>query len=149
MPGDTVSGSFCWNISDTLEFGLPCEWTMRIDTEFPKGDFFRPWYDKQYRRIIERRNGSFYRHTVTGRIRSGTISPEKWKIGVDVREDFSFILPEDMAYGEFDVKMIVNRATYLPNRRLSDYLRNNDSLSGPVVGRILIGKGKREENALF
>ncbi|MBN2185758.1 MAG: hypothetical protein JW746_10590 [Candidatus Krumholzibacteriota bacterium] len=149
LPGDTLSGSFCWNLPDTIEFGLPYEWTMRIDTEFPKGGFFMPWYGKQYRRIIERRNNTFYRFTANGRIRSGTVTPERWQSGVDIREDFDLVLPDSIAFGGFEVRIAVQRAAYLPNRRISDYLRNNDSLSGPVIGIIQIGKRTRMDNSLL
>lgn len=140
MPGDTVSGWFCWNISENVEFGFPLEWTMRLDTKFPEGNFYRPWYDKQYRRIIERKKGIFYRYTATGRLKSGLTFPDQWKAGDTVRQLFSFRLPDNMAYGKYKIRLIVRRASCLQNRRVSDYLRNRDSLYGALVGTVTIGK---------
>lgn len=136
-PGDTLSGSFCWS-SNGVGFGLPYEWFIRLDTGYAKGPFFRRWYDKQYRRIVERRRGELYRYTVTGPVVSGYSFPDQWNGAGRAGQDFSLVIPAGMAGGEYEVKAGVRRVPYLQNKRISDYLRNSDSLRGASAGKITI-----------
>ncbi len=136
--GDTITGSLCWHVGGTIRFGLPVEWTIRLDTEFPTGPFFRPWYSKLYRRRIERRGGVLYRLTRTYRVVSGIAQPDQWGAGDAVRQDFSLVIPREMAPGGYEIKVAVHRAAYLPNRTIRDYFINDDSLDGETVAGITI-----------
>lgn len=136
--GDTITGSVCWRVAGTIEFGLPVEWTIRLDTEFPTGPFFRPWYGKLYRRRIERQGGVLYRLTRTYRVVSGIAQPDQWGTGAAVRQEFSLVIPRGMAPGDYEVKVSVRRAAYIPNRTIHDYFVNEDSLDGETVAGITI-----------
>ncbi len=136
VAGDTVRGIFCWNAGESYKPGLPCSWNLRLDRDYPQGGLYRPWYDKQYRRIVERKKGTFYRYTAGGMIRSGSTMPERWGTGEDSGQRLFFVLPDNIAPGRYDLGLIVRRETYLPNRMIKDYLRNRDSLSGTLIGRI-------------
>lgn len=136
--GDTVTGSLCWRVAGKIPFGLPVEWTIRLDTDFPTGPFFRPWYGKLYRRRIERRGGVLYRLTRTYRVVSGIAQPDQWGTENTVRQDFSLVIPREMAPGGYEIKVAVRRAAYLPNRTIRDYFINDDSLDGETVADITI-----------
>lgn len=137
-PGDTLSGSFCWRAGMELPFKSPIAWTVRMDTDTPQGALFRPWYSKQYRRIIERRNGVRYRFTRFGRLMSGCTYPDQWEKGSHVRQDFAFALPGDLAPGRYEVRLKVRKIPFLPNTTISDYLTDDDSFKGELIGVLWI-----------
>jgi hypothetical protein len=146
-PGDTLRGSFCWRASDTVSFGLPLELTIRIDTDFPRGRWYREWYGKQYRRTAERRRGVFFRYTWNERLRSGFSCPDRWGAGEPVRQEFSLVLSRWMAPGRYDIRVKIRRVPYLPNRRLADYLSNDDSMQGIPAGTIAVGSLSSDQSA--
>ena len=137
-PGDTLKGHFCWRLHRDLTFGLPIEWTLRIDTDFPMGPFYRDWYGKQYRRRIERREQRFYRYTRSGSINSGFSMPDQWSPGKSYRQDFAIPLSRWLASGSYEIRVSIHRLSYLPNRRASDYLLNEDSFHGELAGNLRI-----------
>ncbi len=142
--GDMLTGFFCWKRSGEIEFGLPVEWTVRLDTGFPMGAWYRPWYGKQYRRHIESRSGKRYRFSASGLLLSGYTFPDQWDASGAVRQDFSFPLPPSLSPGMYEFRVTVRRLTYLPNRRISDYLRNEDLYYGEPVGLIHVeSRGRR------
>jgi hypothetical protein len=136
--GDTLSGHFCWVGEPKPAFGFPLDVIVRIETPFPKGRLYGDWYAKQYRRIIERRRGAFYRCTWRIRLMSGAVYPDLWETGKVVRQDFALRLPASIAPGPYEVRVMVMRAPYLENRRAADYLSNDDSLQGVPVGMIYL-----------
>ena len=140
VAGDSLEGSFCWRVPEGRRFGLPLEWTVRLDTEYPKSFFFGKWYSKQYRRVVERRNGVFYRWTTRGRIMSGTAFPDQWPVNTVVRQDFAIKLPDNLAPGEYSIHVTVRDVPYIDNRTIYDYLRNEDSFSGLHVADIVIAE---------
>lgn len=146
-PGDTLRGYFCWRLQHDLAFGMPLEWTVRIERDFPKGPFYRRWYSKQYRRRVERREEQFYRYTVSGSIHSGFTTPDQWSPGIGHRQDFQIPISAWLAPGVYEVRASVSRLSYLPNRSISDYLLNEDSLHGEAVGSLEIGSRSSEDNA--
>ena len=136
--GDTLRGQFCWKTSQHLTFGLPLDVIVRIDTEYPKGGWYRQWYSKQYRRFVERRDSRFYRFTWSERLMSGFAYPDQWEPGRVVRQDFSLPLSPWMAPGTYEVRIKVMRRPYLANRSISDYLSNDDSLQGVAVAEVIL-----------
>ncbi|HEY5132613.1 MAG TPA: hypothetical protein VII85_02905, partial [Candidatus Krumholzibacteriaceae bacterium] len=146
-PGDTLRGNFCWKASGDIPFGLPIEAVIRIDTPFPKGRLYREWYGKQYRRIVERRSGCFWRLTWQSRLMSGCAYPDMWETGRAVRQDFSLPLSRALAPGAYELRVKVRRVPYLANRYVRDYLSNDDSLQGLPVGMIYI-QGHISDGAL-
>ncbi len=136
--GDTLAGHFCWKAMRRADFGLPLDVIVRIDAAFPKGALYRDWYGKQYRRIIERRAGAYYRFTWRTRLMSGPAYPDMWEDGRAARQDFALPLPASIAPGPYEVRVKVIRAAYLENRSVADYLSNDDSLQGVPVGMIYL-----------
>ena len=136
--GDTLAGHFCWTALRKASFGLPLDVIIRIDAVFPRGAFYREWYGKQYRRIIERRGGGYYRFTWRTRLMSGPAYPDMWEAGRSARQDFALPLPASIMPGPYEVRVKVIRAPYLENRRVADYLSNDDSLQGVPVGMIYL-----------
>lgn len=141
QPGDTIRGHFCWFARARVPFGLPLDVVVRIDTPFPKGRLYAPWYGKQYRRIMERRNSRFYRSTWTSRVASGFSQPDQWVSGRVVRQDFALPLSAYAAPGDYELYVRVVRTPYLMNRTIADYLSNDDSRQGVPVGMIRVGGG--------
>ena len=142
VPGDTVRMSICWSVEGRQDFGLPLELTIRLDGDFPKGQFYRHWYGKQYRRIIERKNGVLYRYTLRRRLMSGPSFPYDWDVGERVREDLVFPLSRWLAPGEYDVRVDLHRLPYLENRRLADFFLNEDSIYGKKVLSVRVKKAR-------
>ncbi len=136
--GGSLHGSFCWRIPAVRRFGLPLEWTVRLDTEFPEGIFYGSWYDKQYRRTVERRRGVFYRWTARGRMMSGTAFPDQWPVTAVVEQDFEIRLPDNLAPGKYSVSVMVREVPYIENRTIFDYFSNRDSFSGRRVSDLVI-----------
>ena len=139
-PGDTLRGHFCWSVDRELEFGLPYQWTIRLDCEFPKGPFYRYWYGKQYRRRIERDAGIFYRFTYSERLVSGNEQPDRWDPEKTVRQDYEIPVTEWLREGTCVMRVSVRRLSYLPNRTIGDYLLNEDSFHGVQFGSLRIGR---------
>ena len=140
-PGDTLRGRFCWSTDREIEFGLPFEWTIRMDAEFPKGPFYRHWYGKQYRRHIERDADTFYRFTYSGRLASGNEQPDQWDPGRSVRQDFAIPVTEWLREGSYVMRVSLRRMSYLPNRTIGDYFLNEDSFCGVPFGSLRIVRG--------
>lgn len=136
--GDTLTGHVCWKATRKESFGLPLDVIIRVDAAFPRGAFYRDWFGKQYRRIVERRGGGYYRFTWRTRLMSGPAYPDMWEEGRAVRQDFSLPLPASIVPGPFEVRVKVIRAPYLENRSVADYLSNDDSLQGVPVGMIYL-----------
>lgn len=138
--GDTLRVNFCWLLEEPVAFGLPFYWTLRLDTDFPRGSFYRDWYGKQYRRVVERRDGVYYRYTAAGRIISGTALPDRWPAGVPLGQSALLPIPRSIAPGTYTVRLCVERRAYLANRTPADYLRNEDTLWGTPVGTVIVGR---------
>ncbi len=136
--GDTLAAHLCWRAARAIEFGLPLDVIVRIDAPFPRGSLYREWYGKQYRRMIERRGGRYYRFTARTRLMSGPAYPDMLGAGAGARQDFALPLPASLAPGAYEVLIKVIRAPYLENRRVADYLSNDDSLQGVPVGMIYL-----------
>jgi hypothetical protein len=145
--GDTLAGHFCWKALRKESFGLPFDVIVRIDAAFPRGALYRDWYGKQYRRIVERRGGGFYRFTWRTRLMSGPAYPDMWEEGRSMRQEFALPLPASMAPGPYEVRVKVIRAPYLENRRVADYLSNDDSLQGVPVGMIYLREESENGNS--
>jgi hypothetical protein len=141
--GDTLAGHFCWKALRKASFGLPLDVIIRIDAAFPRGSLYRDWYGKQYRRIIERRGGGYYRLTWRMRLMSGPAYPDMWEEGRSMRQDFTLPLPASIVPGPYEVRVKVIRVPYLENRSVGDYLSNDDSLQGVPVGMIYLREESR------
>ena len=137
-PGDTAVITVCWAETKKVEFGLPLYWTVRFDTDFRKGPFYREWYGKQYRRKIERKRGELYRYTVSGRLDGEGRKPDMWIPGERVQQEIRVRIPPTMADGDYTVRISVNRRAYLQNRHLKDYFLNEDSFAGYPAGNVTI-----------
>jgi len=112
--------------------------TFRFDTDYPKGDFYRHWYGKQYRRIVERSRGVFYRYTWRTRLASGVSFPEDWKPGERLMENVEIPLSPWLANGDYTIRIHLHRLPYLPDRTMADYFLDEDSIYGKEVARIRI-----------
>ncbi len=146
-PGDTLRGHFCWSSDGGIEFGLPYQWTIRMDRDFPRGTFYRAWYGKQYRRRREREADTFYRFTYSDRIASGWEQPDQWVPYRSVRQEFAVPVNEWIGEGEYELRVSMRRLSYLPNRTLADYFLNEDSFHGVLIELLrVVRDGARERN---
>ncbi|MBN1164762.1 MAG: hypothetical protein JXB45_09300 [Candidatus Krumholzibacteriota bacterium] len=138
QPGDTLTGWFCWSLPGGTDFGLPLWWILRMDTEFPRGTFFREWYGKQYRRQIQQRDYCFYRFTYSRRLLSGDAFPDQWPRQEIMKQYFTLPLSPFLSPGRYDIRIKVDQRSYLANRRLADFFLNQDSQQGEFVASIVI-----------
>lgn len=136
--GDSLRVTFCWYSAGEIEFGLPLTWTLRLDADFAKGPFYRRWYGKQYRRVVERERGRLYRVTRRGPVMSGEHFPDMWRPGESLAQDHVLRIPEAAAPGTFTVRVSAERETFLPNRTLADYFLNRDSYFGVAVDTLVV-----------
>ncbi|MFO7914282.1 MAG: hypothetical protein R6U43_01135 [Candidatus Krumholzibacteriales bacterium] len=136
--GSLMEGTLYWERSEEVEFGLPLMCTVRLDTSYPKGSFYRGWYSKLYRRELQERTGTRYRHTFSGFVRGEYAYPDRWTAGDIVPQDFSVYLPANMKSGDYQMRVKVWKKSYLRNRKLKDYFLDNDSRQGVTVLRLNI-----------
>jgi len=134
--GSMLAGTLFWKAEKDIDFGFPLICTVRLDTDYPKGSFYRDWYSKLYRREIEERNGIMYRFTFSGGVRGEYAFPDRWERGEIAKQEFSVYLPERMAVGRYRIHLRVWEKTYLRNRELRDYFLDNDSRQGDVVKEV-------------
>ena len=135
---DTLSGHFCWKAPRGSEYGLPFEAVIRLEGASAAGPRHDSWYGKQYRRIVERRRGVFYRATWTERLASGGAAPDLWRAGKPLRQDFALAIPGDLAPGTYELRVKVRRVPLLPVRTVADYLSNEDSQHGTAIALIYL-----------
>jgi hypothetical protein len=138
--GDTVTVTLCWTAGEKIDFGLPLFWTIRFDTGFEKGPFYRAWYGKHYRRRLERSRGELYRYTVEGRVFSQGMYPDMWVPSEGYGQRIMIRVPEVMGPGDYTVRLKAERKAYIPNRDIRDYFLNDDSLSGITAGSMAVGR---------
>ncbi|MBD3178355.1 MAG: hypothetical protein GF417_01520 [Candidatus Latescibacteria bacterium] len=131
--GTLLEGSLFWSTREDLEFGLPIICTVRFDTDYPRGSFYRDWYSKLYRRELEERTGKRYRFTFSGKVRGEYSFPDRWKKGEQIRQKFSVYLPSAMKTGWYQVRVRAWKRSYLRNRELRDYFLDSDSRQGEKV----------------
>jgi len=131
--GSLMEGTLYWERIQEVEFGLPLVCTVRLDTSYPKGNFYRDWYSKLYRRNLQERTGTRYRYTFSGLVRGEYAYPEGWTAGEVIPQEFSVFLPVNMKSGDYQMRVKVWRESYLRNRKLEDYFLDSDSRQGVPV----------------
>ncbi len=139
QPGDSLDIGLLWSCASPAAEEDVYKLFVRLETPFPEGRFFREFYEKPYRKILESRLGKKFRFR-------SDIDPERsgyplhlWTSGDVVRQVVRVAVPEDAFAGTYSVKVNLRRTTPGTNYRLSDYLRDEDYYSGVEVGSVLIG----------
>jgi hypothetical protein len=59
-----------------------------------------------------------------------------------VRDSLELLVPGDVADGVYAVRIQMIRQPHYPNLMLSDYLSDDDFLSGIVAGRLVVARDK-------
>jgi hypothetical protein len=117
---------------------LPVEAFFRLTTEYPNSLFEHPWIGKPYRRFYEKRAGQTYRFGRMHQPLESYFPPFLWEPGAVYWDEFWIPAPRHAAPGGYEVAVKLIRVPYVPNYRLTDYLRVDDSLEGVPIGRIEI-----------
>ena len=132
-PGDTVRGVIVWRALARLPAGS-YQVAVRFDRALP-GEFTPPgWIAKPVRKLIERLRRERYRFRADHLPVEGQYGVDLWTPDEAVRDSFSFVVPADVADGDYRVGVRMLSQPQYPNFRLSDYFMDEDSYSGLVVG---------------
>ncbi|MBU8920964.1 MAG: glucosyltransferase domain-containing protein [Bacteroidales bacterium] len=111
---------------------------IRFDREFPKGSFYRKWYGKIYRKVIEKMRRNRYRFRTTHQPMNGLNSPDRWPEMTVMDDRFSFVVPSDIAPGEYTYSVKLLEHVQYPNYSLSDLLSDDDIYAGEIAGSLVI-----------
>jgi hypothetical protein len=69
---------------------------------------------------------------------AGLYDVDLWPIGVTFYETFTARLPAALAVGGYDIHVLVERGSLLPNFTLKDLLFNDDRLNVRPCGRLVL-----------
>lgn len=136
-PGDTVEGVARWRALEALPPGsyhVP----VRFDRIAPGSRPPVPFLAKPWRKVHEQARGERYRFRMDHLPVGGDYGVDLWRPDQVVCDTFSFIVPRDVASGDYQVRLRMIRQPHYPIYRLHDYLHDDDYYSGLPAGRLLI-----------
>ncbi len=138
-PGDTIQFVTHWALTPG-QVARPGSYTVyvRLDGAEPRGPLYSDWWQKPYRKALERTTGRKWRARETHRPLNGVFAPDRWREGEIVADSSTFGVPRELAPGEYEVRVRMVRMPHYPNTRLRDYLSDDDLFNGPVVGHVTI-----------
>jgi hypothetical protein len=145
-PGDTVRGVAEWRAPEALPPGS-YRVAVRFDRALPGG--FRPprAVEKPARKLLERLSRVRYRFRADHLPAFGDYGVDLWRPTEVVRDSFELTVPRDAAEGAYRVRVQMLRQPHYPNLRLSDYLSDDDYLSGIEMGRVVVARDPRHPPA--
>jgi len=142
--GESVEASFVWRCLGPTAREDVYKLFIRMETPFPEGRLFREFYEKPYRKLLEKRLGTRYRFKVDADPEMIGYPLHLWREGQVVAQSVAFRVPLDVSPGLYTLKVNLRRASYTPNYRVSDYFRDEDYYSGVDVGSLLVEAGRSD-----
>jgi hypothetical protein len=136
--GEFVEVRFVWRCLAPIPRENVYKLFIRAETPFPEGRLFRKFYEKPYRKLLEKRVGKRYRFKVDADPEMIGYPLHLWREGQVFTQTVAFQVPQDVSPGVYTVKVNLRRASFIPNYRLSDYFRDEDYYSGVKVGSFLV-----------
>ena len=136
--GDTLNGVIAWQAPLRLAPGS-YRVAMRFDRALPADVRSAPaWLSKPWRKLVERAHHERYRFRADHLPANGDYGVDAWGRHEVVRDSFEFVVPEDVAPGDYEVQVTMTHQPHYPNTRLSDWFMDDDFLRGVPVGRLQI-----------
>lgn len=135
--GDTVSARVEWIARHPLPAGQ-YDAFVRFERELPDGIRFPRLLAKPARKVLERLRNERYRfrhdHNPTG----GVLGVDRWPTNTVVSDSITFVVPDDVASGDWQVQLRLTRQPHYPNYHLSDLFLDQDYYSGIPVDSVRI-----------
>jgi len=145
-PGDTLRGVAEWRAIEPLGPGS-YRVAVRFDRPLPAGLAPPRAVSKSVRKLVERLKGVRYRFRIDHLPAGGAFGVDLWRPDQVVRDSFALQIPRDVADGGYRVRVLMVRQPHYPNLSLSDYLSDDDYLSGIEMGRVLVARDPRHPPA--
>jgi hypothetical protein len=138
-PGDTIGFVTCWALAPG-QTARPGSWTVyvRLDGAEPRGPLYSDRWQKPYRKALERATGKRWRARESHRPLNGVFGPDRWRADEIVADSSTFAVPRELVPGDYELRIRMVRMPHYANTRLRDYLSDDDSFNGPLVGRVRI-----------
>jgi hypothetical protein len=136
--GERITIPLAWVRTGAVISDLPLLAHIRMSTAVPPRWFARPAWSKPARHLEQRLDHSLYRFRTARPPFDGELSPARLPLQVPVPDRLTIVVPRVAALGEYKVTLSLEEETLVPNFSLRDLLRDDDSLDGPVVGRITV-----------
>lgn len=141
--GDTLSAVCTWTTARPLPAGSYAV-ALRFDRSLP-ADFHAPaWLGKPARKLYEHRAGERFRFRADHLPVAGAYGLDRWRPGERVVDSTRFVVPGDVAPGDYQVQVRMLREPHYPNYHLRDLLEDHDYYTGVPVGtlRVVAGAGR-------
>lgn len=129
IPGDTLTVTVAYYKWDQPLVDFPLELHVRVDHESVFSQVPYPG-EKYVRRAVERWDGRLRRFRADHVPFEGFLGPELWPIGKEFYETFSMAVPRRAKLGTYRFELSFERAAFLPNFSLRDFVYNRDHYSG-------------------
>jgi hypothetical protein len=136
--GELISIPLAWVRTGVVGTDLPLIAHVRASTAVPSRWFAHPAWSKPVRLLAQRFDHRLYRFRVDRPPFDSERNPARLPLDEPVPDRLPIVIPPTAALGEYEVTLSLVEKTLLPNLSLRDLLRDDDSLEGPVVGRITV-----------
>lgn len=131
-PGDVLELTTYWRRTDA-PMVLPAEFFVRAETPVSAWGYESPIFGKAARILYEARTHRTPRFGRYHQPLEVTFPPFLWEPGAVYRDVYELPIPGHVLPGEYTVRLLLYAIPYTPNFRMSDLLRNDDSLQGVPI----------------
>ncbi len=136
--GDLIRISLAWVRTGVVATDLPLLAHVRASTAVPSRWFARAAWSKPARLLAQRLDRRLYRFRVARPPFDWERNPARLPLDEPAPDRFLIVIPPTAAPGAYEVTLSLVEETPASNFSLRDLLRDDDSLDGPVVGRITV-----------
>jgi hypothetical protein len=135
---DTLHGRLEWHAATPLRAGA-YRVAIRFDRALPTGVPAGPAaVSKLWRKAVERLHHERYRFREDHLPVDGAYGVDRWASGEVVQDAFRIVVPNDVAAGDYTIKVTMTRDAHYPNLRLHDMTSDDDVLDGLPVGTLRV-----------
>jgi hypothetical protein len=133
--GERVGMTLYWQrVGEPSAF--PLQVHVRLETTAPRGPLWTLHLSKVHRILQQVRTGLRYRNRRVHVPLQGMFGVQRWPADRYVVDRMAITIPEDAAAGEYQVKVMWEERTFLPNHHISHFLSDWDSYDGQIVARL-------------
>ena len=144
--GDTVRGVIVWRATERLPAGSYGV-AVRFDRPLPGGFAPPAFLSKPLRKLIEHLRHERYRFRADHLPVGGDYGVDLWTPDEAVRDSFAFVVPLDVATGDYQVRVRMIRQPHYANFRLSDYFFDDDYYAGLPAGMLRVMPPAKERDS--
>ncbi len=136
--GETINIKCYWKNTRAQASSKSYVVHVRFDTDYDKNRLYNKKWSKPYRLLLQVIKGERYRFRADHNPVNSVYPPSFWKKNEIVVDEFSVRIPADVAPGVYDVKIQLLEMPFSPNYQITDFLSDDDSYSGVMVGTVII-----------